>query len=124
MLTYIRRMARPLAALAVLVFVAPGMVVDCREISAMGGGLMSCCTPSGEGAGFRSDCCAVSERTSTERPASTTASARPAADALAVTTAALPLAGPAITPAFETIDLLDTGPPPDLLYIRFGAIRR
>ncbi|MBA3886286.1 MAG: hypothetical protein H0X67_11225 [Acidobacteria bacterium] len=125
MLTCIRRMARPLAALAVLVFVAPGMVVDCREISAMAGDVMSCCKPSDDGTGLRADCCAAGVGTATpERPSSTTASARPAADALAVTTAALPLAGPAVMPGIGRVDPFDTGPPLDRLYILYAVIRR
>lgn len=125
MLSHIRRIARSLGLFAVLVFIAPGVVVDCREISAMGAGLMSCCKPSDDGAGLKADCCVAGVETSApERPSSTTASARPAADALAVTTAALPPAGLAVMPALGVIDLLDTGPPLDRLYILYAVIRR
>jgi hypothetical protein len=125
MLSRFRGSARRFGLFALLAFLAPGVAVDCREMSALTGGGMACCQGPADEVGLRAECCAVGgELPASERPASTAASARSSSHSLAAEALPAPLGGPALVPALGTLGALDTGSPPGRLYIRFGAIRR
>jgi hypothetical protein len=125
MLSRVRRSARAFSVLALLAFVAPGVAVDCREMSALTGTAMACCGEPDGGSGLRTDCCGVStDVPASERPASTAASARSSSHSLAADALPAPLGAPGLLPVLGTFDLFDAGSPPDRLYLRFGVIRR
>jgi hypothetical protein len=124
MLSRFRRSARAFGLLALLVFVAPG-AMDCREMSALIGSAMACCSGPADDAGVRADCCVMGgDQPASERPASTAASARSSSHSLAAEALPTPLGGPALAPAFGSLDIADSALPPDRLYLRFGVIRR
>jgi hypothetical protein len=125
MLSRFRRSARAFGLLALLAFLAPGVAVDCREMSALTGTAMACCNGPADGAGLRAECCAMGgELPASERPASTAASARSSSHSLAAEALPAPLGGPALAPAPDKVDTFDSASPPDRLYLRFGVIRR
>jgi hypothetical protein len=125
MLSCLRRSARAFSVFALLVFLAPAAAVDCRELSALTGSTMACCTGPIDDPGVWADCCAMGgERPASERPVSTAVSARASSDALATAAPPLTLGEPILTPSFGAFQLLDPDSPPDRLYIRFGVIRR
>jgi hypothetical protein len=125
MLSCLRRSARALSVLALLAFLAPAAAADCREISALTGSAMACCTGPIDDPGFWADCCAMGgDWPASERPASTAASARASSEALATAAPAVMLGEPILTPSLSAFQLLDPDSPPDRLYIRFGVIRR
>ena len=125
MLSFLRRIARPLGFFVVLAMAAPAVALDCREISAMSGDMLPCCKSSQDGLGLNNDCCAVrTEQAGSSQPTTATAGARSASQAVLATSALLTCAGPALMPAFSVMHPADTGPPPDRLYIRFSVIRR
>ena len=125
MLWRLRRSTRAVGLLALLVFIAPGVIMDCQDLSALSGAGMACCNSTTEGSGLRGACCSMGrELPASERPSSTAASASSSSRSLL--TAALPvaLAAPASAPVLGTSDTSGTGSPPVRLYIRFGVIRR
>jgi hypothetical protein len=125
MLTRLRDSARALSLIALLGFLAPGLAVDCREMSALTGTAMPCCTGPDDATGLRAECCGVStDVPASERPASTAASARSSSHSLTAAALPAPLGGPALAPALATLVRFDPGSPPDRLYLRFGVIRR
>lgn len=123
MLAFFRPLARPLSALVLALFLAPGAVVQCADISAVAGDVMACCKR-GDGAGLRADCCAVDEAPpASERPSSTAATARSSSHALAPAPALLPLG----LPSFAAHRVLTTAVDrsrPDPLYLLYLSIRR
>jgi hypothetical protein len=125
MLSRFRDSARAFGLLALLVFVAPGVAVDCREMSALTGAAMACCNGPGDDAGLRTECCGVTgERPASERPVTTAVSARSSSHSLTALALPAPLGRPALAPAFGSLDTFDSALPPGRLYIRFGVIRR
>ena len=124
MLTTVRRVARPLTALVLAAFLAPGAVLQCSEISAIGKEVMACCKPGGAGAGLKAECCVLDDaRPASERPSSTAASARPSFHALTAEVEPVTLALPAPPRDGTATDHPDHAPP-DRLYIRYAVIRR
>ena len=125
MLWRIRRSTRAVGFLALLVFVAPGVIVDCQDLSALNGAGMACCNTPADGTGLRAACCSMGrELPASERPSSTAASANSSSRSLPAL--ALPVTLGALAPAsiLGTSDTSGTGSPPVRLYIRFGVIRR
>jgi hypothetical protein len=122
MLAAFRPVARPLAALLLALFLAPGAVAQCREISAVTGDAMACCKR-GDGAGLTAECCAVQEAPpASERPSSATAAAR-SSHALAPAPALPPLGLPALV-SIHTLTAATHLWPPDPLYLLYLSIRR
>jgi hypothetical protein len=125
MLPRLRRSARAFGLLALVAFLAPGVAVDCREMSAVTGVAMPCCKGPADGTGLRAECCAMGgELPASERPASTAASARSSSHTLAPEAPPAPLGGPAVVTVPIRFHTFDSGSPPERLYLRFGVIRR
>lgn len=122
MLAACRSVARPLAAILLALFIAPGAVAECREVAAATGDAMTCCKR-GESASLTADCCAVDEAPpASERPSSTAAPTRVSSLALDAAPVLLPLGSPSLA-----LNLLSTTAAdhtrPDPIYL-FLSIRR
>lgn len=124
MLSTARRIARSLSVLVLALFLVPGALARCGEVSAFAGDLMGCCKPGSHDTGLKAECCVVEEaQPGSERPASTTPSPRSSSHALAAILPELPLGLPAISGDASPVTAAAASPP-DRLYLKYGVIRR
>jgi hypothetical protein len=126
MLSRLRRLARPLSALALLLLLAPAHVSGSRDLAGHDDASMPCCMTHEDGSsGIKADCCAMQQQDpdASSRPAGTFPGTRnPDGKALAQATvilhAAVSIPGPS-----RSTDPIDSAPPPERLYLRLSVIR-
>ena len=125
MVSTIRRFARPLSALLLLVFLAPAAAVECKGSPLGRVEAMDCCHHASEAPAMDPNCCAMRQQVPERTQLATPLAPRSSDPSLSAgpAPAAVPVALTVSLPTFG--GLVNTGPPPfDSLYHRLSAIRR
>ena len=123
MLSFCRRLTRPLTVALLVLLVAPA-AVDCCELTSAHGDALACCLKQNDdGPKMDADCCVVEQSPANQQAPGTTpvTAGKMTVDAAQVPASAWsPISVPTVRfPIAETIS-----PPADPLYLRLSRLRR